>query len=248
MVPLRRLLSLPAFSDATVVAGRQGLDALVSLVTVGEVPDGPAFLRGGELVLTTFFAQRDDVPGALRAYRSAGAVGIVFKRSEWLDGLPPEAVAFSESTVFPLVEVPRERRWPQLIEASLALLKRRRALPLRRRVPPPPGREVDAFFHSLGGNELRHAADRLLAPLVAHDADRGSQLVATLLAFLEHRQNACETAAALFLHRNSLAYRLRRIRRLTGLDFRDARACLAWHVALVLRESGRESTPRGRRR
>ena len=235
MASLRQLLALPVFSGCSVLAGSGGLDLPVSLVTVGEVPDGPTFLCGGELVLTTFFSHRHDVVGALRAYRSAGAVGIAWKRSDWLERLPAEAYAYADAAAFPIIEIPRERRWPELIACSLTLLRRHRRVTMRRQPPPRSASAVAALRHALAAApEVQRAAGRLVAPLLTYDREHGTQLTTTLLTFLDHHRNASATALALYLHRNSLSYRLRRIRRLTGLDFRDPQACLAWHLALTL--------------
>lgn len=59
---------------------------------------------------------------------------------------------------------------------------------------------------------------RVLEPL-APNGRRGSELLETLVAFMENGLERKRTAAALFLHPNSLDYRLGRIRELTGLDF-----------------------------
>jgi purine catabolism regulator len=66
-----------------------------------------------------------------------------------------------------------------------------------------------------GTHEL---ADSTLRPLVEHDRDRGSDLVATLRAWLSRDCSMAATCAALHLHRNSLRYRLAQIGELTGQD------------------------------
>lgn len=73
----------------------------------------------------------------------------------------------------------------------------------------------------------------LVAPLEEHDREKGMDLIATLRAFFASGTNASETADQLFLHRNSLAYRLDRVRELTGLDWRDDRAGLALQLGLL---------------
>jgi sugar diacid utilization regulator len=63
---------------------------------------------------------------------------------------------------------------------------------------------------------------RWLGPLLDYDARKGSQLVATVAAYLESGGSYDATASALSLHRNSLRYRLQRIRDISGLDLTDA--------------------------
>ena len=59
---------------------------------------------------------------------------------------------------------------------------------------------------------------RPIAPLVAYDAQYGSDLVGTLEAWFEHDCSASATAAAIFAHRHTVSYRLDRVRDLTGLN------------------------------
>jgi purine catabolism regulator len=79
--------------------------------------------------------------------------------------------------------------------------------------------------------EMKEFHQETLGALAAHDREKGSRLVSTLDAFLRSG-NATEAAARLSLHRNSLLYRLRRIREITGLDLDDPETRFALHLAL----------------
>ena len=61
------------------------------------------------------------------------------------------------------------------------------------------------------------------------------ELLRTLESFLEHGGNKVATAAAIPLHRSSLAYRLEKISKLVGADLNDPEARLELWVALRLR-------------
>jgi PucR family transcriptional regulator, purine catabolism regulatory protein len=82
----------------------------------------------------------------------------------------------------------------------------------------------------------------LLEPLRRYDREHNGDLVRTLAAYLEWGGNAMRAAESLFLHRNSLRYRLVRIRALLGMDPDDPDARLSLGVALLL-ESDREGEP-----
>jgi purine catabolism regulator len=79
----------------------------------------------------------------------------------------------------------------------------------------------------------------LLQPLQEYDREHHGDLVRTLAAYLRHGGNATRTADALYLHRNSMRYRLARIHALTRLDLDDADARLALQVAVLLLDDGR---------
>jgi DNA-binding PucR family transcriptional regulator len=57
-----------------------------------------------------------------------------------------------------------------------------------------------------------------VGPALAHDADHGSDLVGTFRTYLAHGANMNAAAAAIPSHRHTVAYRLERLRALTGLD------------------------------
>jgi DNA-binding PucR family transcriptional regulator len=80
----------------------------------------------------------------------------------------------------------------------------------------------------------------LVRPLVEHDRERRSDLVRTLRTYFASGANASEAADRMFLHRNSMLYRLERIQKLTGLDLKDPDASLALRLGLLALEKGEE--------
>lgn len=54
-----------------------------------------------------------------------------------------------------------------------------------------------------------------------HDRENNSNNVACLEAFIESGCSITDASAALFIHQNTLSYRLRRIKEISGLDCRD---------------------------
>jgi PucR family transcriptional regulator, purine catabolism regulatory protein len=66
--------------------------------------------------------------------------------------------------------------------------------------------------------QLHRFAESVLGPLREQDRRRGGELEATLRVFLEHDGHWAATAAALFVHVNTLRNRLARIAELTGRD------------------------------
>jgi DNA-binding PucR family transcriptional regulator len=63
--------------------------------------------------------------------------------------------------------------------------------------------------------------------------------------YLDHGGNYASTAASLIVHRNTLKYRLQRIRQVTSLDLSDPEVCFnlqlatrAWQTLTALRGAG----------
>ena len=66
--------------------------------------------------------------------------------------------------------------------------------------------------------EVRSFYQDTVAPIVSYDDQYGTDLAGTLEAYLEQNCNMNATAAAIYAHRHTVAYRLERVRELTGLD------------------------------
>ncbi len=58
----------------------------------------------------------------------------------------------------------------------------------------------------------------------------------TIQAFFENNLNVSETSRKLFVHRNTLVYRLEKIRKLTGLDLREFEHAITFKVALMVKK------------
>lgn len=66
--------------------------------------------------------------------------------------------------------------------------------------------------------EVRSFFEDTVGPLVRYDDQYATDLAGTLEAYFEHNCNMNATAAAIYAHRHTVAYRLDRVRELTGLD------------------------------
>lgn len=66
----------------------------------------------------------------------------------------------------------------------------------------------------------------------------------TIQKFFENNLNVSETSRKLFVHRNTLVYRLEKIKKLTGLDLREFDHAIVFKVALMVRKylSSREES------
>ena len=58
----------------------------------------------------------------------------------------------------------------------------------------------------------------------------------TIQRFFENNLNVSETSRKLFVHRNTLVYRLEKIKKLTGLDLREFDDAIVFKVALMVKK------------
>ncbi|MEV6845776.1 helix-turn-helix domain-containing protein [Actinoplanes sp. NPDC051411] len=89
------------------------------------------------------------------------------------------------------------------------------------------------------GQRLRGVVDALRA----HDAEKHTELVATLRSYLDSFGDAGAAAQSLHLHTNTFRYRMRRIVELTGFDPRDGEQRFVAELQLRLPDDGHPPAP-----
>ncbi|MGI6145439.1 MAG: hypothetical protein GX092_03185 [Clostridia bacterium] len=124
-VKVREVLSTKGFEGSRVVSGHAGLDNVVKMVTVAEVPDAMDWLVGGELVMTTAYYLKD-TPKALKIWVNGliehGAVALAIKSSRFIGVIPDVIKKIGEERAFPIIELPPDVTWPAIIESVTNLL------------------------------------------------------------------------------------------------------------------------------
>ena len=101
------------------------------------------------------------------------------------------------------------------------------------------------LFYTEKKEFLLEFRDRYLKKLAEADQERSSHLFDTLKAYLQCQGNMLKTAESLFIHRNTLQYRLERISLITGRSLTDVKNRQDFQNALMILEyypfSGMES-------
>ena len=88
-------------------------------------------------------------------------------------------------------------------------------------------------------DRLQTFVERELGPLLAHDAQHGTDLVGVLRTYLNAGRNKSVAADAAPLSRPSFYERLHRIERVLQVDLDSVESCLSLHVALLARDAFR---------
>ncbi|MDY2737170.1 PucR family transcriptional regulator [Intestinibacter sp.] len=111
-------LKLPILSKATVVAGKGGLNRVVSGISVLETSniifDEYSYKSlGGELVVSGFITCYDDINGLLRCVesfsKSADAGLIIFYLGIYLKEIPEQVIRLADELDFPIIVMPKNR-------------------------------------------------------------------------------------------------------------------------------------------
>jgi purine catabolism regulator len=96
--------------------------------------------------------------------------------------------------------------------------------------------------------ELIAFQEEILGPLLAYEG--GRELLLTLESYFKHNANMTQTSETLFIHRNTLIYRLERIAEIANLDLDKPETRLAVQIALHIyrMRAGIPGKPAGKKR
>jgi DNA-binding PucR family transcriptional regulator len=87
------------------------------------------------------------------------------------------------------------------------------------------------------------AHEELVSDMYTPVKDAGGDILLTLTAFLDHGGSIEGTARALFVHPNTVRYRLKRVAEVTGLTPSDPRHAFTLRIALTLGRLSEEAAP-----
>ncbi len=98
-------------------------------------------------------------------------------------------------------------------------------------------------YENLGIGRLIYQLPQTLCEMFLQEVfKRGSlesldhETLMTIQCFFENNLNVSETSRKLFVHRNTLVYRLDKIRKMTGLDLREFEHAITFKVALMVKK------------
>jgi len=134
-LPLRDVLEAPTLARASVVAGATGLDRMVERLNVMEVPDIVPWVKPDEFLLTTAYPLREDPTRLVQLVRDldeAGLAGVGVKLGRYLDRLPDAALAVADELGLPLVLLPDDVSFDEILNEVLTTILNQTAQRLAR--------------------------------------------------------------------------------------------------------------------
>lgn len=92
---------------------------------------------------------------------------------------------------------------------------------------------VDTVFSKYSGDEKVEILKKHLTPQMIKVFEN-KDLIETIDAFMENNLNISETSRNMFMHRNTLLYRINKIRRVANLNLRNFEEAVAFRLLEVL--------------
>ena len=122
---VEELLALPTLSRLKIIAGKTGLHRRVSTVTVIDTPDGATWIKGNEFVITTAYAIKDDtaqITTLIKQLVQSNASALGIKTARFIKSIPNDAIETANELNFPLISIPDEYAFRDIINPVLSLI------------------------------------------------------------------------------------------------------------------------------
>jgi Regulator of polyketide synthase expression len=111
IITCKSILNLPFIEKMKVIAGKKGLNNIIRWVHVMEYPQYTKWLKGGELILVSGVAMKDDINDLMELVRdisSRNVAGLVLNIGPYIKETPREVIELADSLSFPIFELPFE--------------------------------------------------------------------------------------------------------------------------------------------
>jgi purine catabolism regulator len=108
-ISVEELLNLDALNGAKVLGGTKGLAKRITKVNVMEVPDIIEWVSEGEFLITAAYSIKDNIMillDLIPKLKEKGVVGLGIKVGRYVSQLPEKIIELSNTTEFPIIELP----------------------------------------------------------------------------------------------------------------------------------------------
>ncbi|MEV5825479.1 PucR family transcriptional regulator ligand-binding domain-containing protein [Spirillospora sp. NPDC052242] len=129
------VLGVSTLNGARLIAGRAGLDRVVQRLNVMEVPDVLSWVKPNELLLTTGYPLRhtpESFDNLIADLDERGLAALAIKLGRYLDAPPPEMVEQADRRGFPLILLPPDVGFDDILNQVLTDILNRQAAVLAR--------------------------------------------------------------------------------------------------------------------
>ncbi|MWK32819.1 PucR family transcriptional regulator [Actinomadura sp. J1-007] len=129
------VLGVSTLNGARLIAGRAGLDRIVQRLNVMEVPDILSWVKPNELLLTTGYPLRNtpqSLDNLVADLDERGLAALAIKLGRYLDSLPAEMIAQADRRGFPLILLPNDVGFDDILNQVLTDILNRQAAVLAR--------------------------------------------------------------------------------------------------------------------
>jgi len=132
-ISVAQVLALSSLRTARLVAGASGSNRLVRRLNVMEVPDVLPWVKADELILTTGYPLRQSpssLTGLVGDLDDRGLAAFAIKLARYIDELPPEMLAEADRRGFPVILLPDDVGFDDILNQVLTEILNKQAAAL----------------------------------------------------------------------------------------------------------------------
>jgi purine catabolism regulator len=134
-ISVQEAMSIGGLQKATIIAGFNGAHNLIEHVSVIEVPKSYEWFRGNELFLSALFNMGNDINEQLSLlehmkHKNASALAICYP-GMYYERLSPVVLRRAEELAIPIIEVPQEVAYIDIISPVIEVIQQKRDKELR---------------------------------------------------------------------------------------------------------------------
>lgn len=122
---LNDLMTLGGFAECRLIAGKSGVNREIKSITVLEVPEVAKWVSGGEFILTSMYAVKEDVEAQLKLIdrlNLSGAAGLGIKPAHFLGQVSRDIIEKANALEFPIIEIPEHVTYLDLMSPVMHTL------------------------------------------------------------------------------------------------------------------------------
>lgn len=118
------VLKLPSFLSACVIAGKDGIDNVITSSMILEAPDIENWGRQGQIIITSFFALQNMSDEALSGFfdklSDIGISAIVFKPERLVSFAPEKIMELCDAHSIPLIQISKDVKYESILIEIMA--------------------------------------------------------------------------------------------------------------------------------
>lgn len=139
LISIKELLESNYFSKCKVISGEQGINRQVHEVVLFDAPDGYRWFKSGDFVVTTGYLFKDNPKSfkeAIKFLDEKNISGMGIKLERYLKEVPKEVKDYCDEIQFPLISLPFDVSWKELINEINNIAANKYILQLKSSVNP----------------------------------------------------------------------------------------------------------------
>ncbi|MTI69064.1 MAG: hypothetical protein FH751_02265 [Firmicutes bacterium] len=120
---VKDLFEIEILKNSKVLSGNEGLHRKITKVNVMEVPDILDWVTPGEFLLTTAYSFKDNLNSLIELVpmlNKKGLAGLGIKTKRYIEKIPEEIIDIANKLDFPIIEIPIEASYSEIITSVLS--------------------------------------------------------------------------------------------------------------------------------